>query len=163
MLQADGSTERVVVGPDLRNGQPRPAVHPRRRAHSVRLIGSPALVLGASTGWPGVVRADVEFGNLDELAAKYLSVAVDLSAILWPSGNLVVFGVKRTLGWIFMSTRPRQRASWATRRLSPTDSLVMKVLQARGFFRIYVEVNSVDLHSIFEEARALHVISELRK
>jgi hypothetical protein len=37
--------------------------------------------LGASTEWPGVVPADVEIGKLEELAAKYPSVAADLRAI----------------------------------------------------------------------------------
>ena len=37
--------------------------------------------LGASTEWPGVVPADVELGNLDELAGKYPAVAADLRAI----------------------------------------------------------------------------------
>jgi hypothetical protein len=37
--------------------------------------------LGASTEWPGVVPADVEIGNVDELAANYPSVAADLRAI----------------------------------------------------------------------------------
>jgi hypothetical protein len=37
--------------------------------------------LGASTEWPGVVPADVETGNVDELAAKFPSIAADLRAI----------------------------------------------------------------------------------
>jgi hypothetical protein len=37
--------------------------------------------LGASTEWPGVVPADVEIGDVDELAAKYPRVAADLRAI----------------------------------------------------------------------------------
>jgi hypothetical protein len=37
--------------------------------------------LGASTEWPGVVPADVEIGEVEELAAKYPRVAADLRAI----------------------------------------------------------------------------------
>jgi hypothetical protein len=37
--------------------------------------------LGASTEWPGVVPADVEIGDLEELAKKYLAVAGDLRSI----------------------------------------------------------------------------------
>jgi len=37
--------------------------------------------LGASTEWLGVVPADIEIGDLDELAAKYPAVTTDLRAI----------------------------------------------------------------------------------
>jgi uncharacterized protein len=37
--------------------------------------------LGASTEWPGVIPADVEIGNVDELAGKYPAVGADLRAI----------------------------------------------------------------------------------
>jgi hypothetical protein len=49
--------------------------------HTARLIGRRRWFLGASTEWPGVVPADVEIGDLDELAAKYPAVAADLRAI----------------------------------------------------------------------------------
>jgi hypothetical protein len=49
--------------------------------HTARLIGRRRWFLGASTEWPGVVPADVEIGNLDELAGKYPAVAADLRAI----------------------------------------------------------------------------------
>jgi hypothetical protein len=45
------------------------------------VIGRGRWFLGASTEWPGVVPADVEIGNLDELAGKYPTVAADLRAI----------------------------------------------------------------------------------
>jgi len=81
MLHADGSTEHVVVGPDLRGGQRVQLLIPGSTFHTARLIGQRRWFLGASTEWPGVLPADVEFGNLDELAGKYPAVAADLRAI----------------------------------------------------------------------------------
>jgi uncharacterized protein len=81
LLRADGSTERVVVGPDLRAGQRVQLLIPGSTFHTARLIGRRRWFLGASTEWPGVVPADVEIGNLDELAGKYPAVAADLRAI----------------------------------------------------------------------------------
>jgi hypothetical protein len=45
------------------------------------LIGRRRWFLGVSTEWPGVVPANVEIGNLNELAGKYPAVAADLRAI----------------------------------------------------------------------------------
>ena len=81
LLHADGSTERVIVGPDLRGGQRLQLLIPGNTFHTARLIGRRRWFLGASTEWPGVVPADVEIGNLDELAEKYPAVAADLRAI----------------------------------------------------------------------------------
>jgi predicted cupin superfamily sugar epimerase len=81
LLHGDGRTERVIVGPDLRSGQRVRLYIPGNTFHTARLIGRRRWFLGASTEWPGVVPADVEIGNLDELAAKYPSVAADLRAI----------------------------------------------------------------------------------
>lgn len=81
MLRGDGTTERVVVGPDLRGGQRVQLLIPGDTFHTARLMGQRRWFLGASTEWPGVVPADVEIGKLDELAAKYPSVAADLRAI----------------------------------------------------------------------------------
>jgi uncharacterized protein len=81
MLHADGTTERVIVGPDLRAGQRVQLLIPGNTFHTARLIGRRRWFLGASTEWPGVVPADVEIGNLDQLAGKYPSVAADLRAI----------------------------------------------------------------------------------
>jgi predicted cupin superfamily sugar epimerase len=75
LLHADGSTERVVVGPDLRNGQRIQLLIPGNTFHTARLIGRRRWFLGASTEWPGVVPADVEIGNLDALAGKYPAIA----------------------------------------------------------------------------------------
>jgi predicted cupin superfamily sugar epimerase len=81
LLRGDGTTERVVVGPDLRAGERVQLFIPGNTFHTARLIGRRRWFLGASTEWPGVVPADVELGNLDELAGKYPAVAADLRAI----------------------------------------------------------------------------------
>jgi predicted cupin superfamily sugar epimerase len=81
LLHAGGATERVIVGPDLRNGQRVQLAIPGNTFHTARLTGRRRWFLGASTEWPGVVPADVEIGNLDELAGRYPSVAADLRAI----------------------------------------------------------------------------------
>jgi uncharacterized protein len=81
LLHADGTTERTVVGPDLRNGQRVQLLIPGNTFHTARLTGHRRWFLGASTEWPGVMPADVEIGNLDELAGKYPAVAADLRAI----------------------------------------------------------------------------------
>jgi uncharacterized protein len=81
LLHADGTTERTIVGPDLRNGQRVQLLIPGNTFHTARLTGHRRWFLGASTEWPGVMPADVEIGNLDELAGKYPAVAADLRAI----------------------------------------------------------------------------------
>jgi predicted cupin superfamily sugar epimerase len=81
MLNAGGSAERVIVGPDLRNGQHVQLLIPGNTFHTARLIRNGQWFLGASTEWPGVVPADVEIGNLDVLADRYPAVAADLRAI----------------------------------------------------------------------------------
>jgi uncharacterized protein len=81
LLHADGRTERVIVGPDLRSGQHVQLLIPGNTFHTARLIGQGRWFLGASTEWPGVVPADVEIGDLGALAKKYPAVAAELSAI----------------------------------------------------------------------------------
>ncbi len=81
LLHTDGTTERVIVGPDLRGGQQVQLLIQGNTFHSARLIGQGRWFLGASTEWPGVIPEDVEIGNLDELAGKYPVVAAELRAI----------------------------------------------------------------------------------
>src|SRR5438477_12583501 len=81
MLHADGRTERVIVGPDLRNVRRVQLLIPGNTFHTARLIGRGRWFLGASTEWPGVVPADIEIGNLEELAGKYPAVSADLREI----------------------------------------------------------------------------------
>jgi uncharacterized protein len=81
LLHADGASERIVVGPDLRGGERVQLLIPGNTFHTARVIGRGRWFLGASTEWPGVVPADVEIGDLDELAGRYPAVASELRAI----------------------------------------------------------------------------------
>ncbi len=81
MLHVDGRTERVIVGPDLRNGQFLQLLIPGNTFHTARLLKHGQWFLGASTEWPGVIPSDVEIGDLGVLARKYPAVAADLRAI----------------------------------------------------------------------------------
>lgn len=81
LLHADGSSERVVVGPDLRGGHRLQFLIPGNTFHTARVMGEGQWFLGASTEWPGVVPDDVEIGNLEELAGAYPAVATELRFI----------------------------------------------------------------------------------
>lgn len=81
LLHADGSTESVIVGPDLRAGNRVQLLIPGNTFHTARVIGRRRWFLGASTEWPGVVPTDVEIGNVDEIAANYPAMAATLRAI----------------------------------------------------------------------------------
>jgi uncharacterized protein len=81
LLGNDGKSERVMVGPDLRNGERVQLLIPSNTFHTARVLGRCRWFLGASTEWPGVVPADVEMGDLDTLAAKYPELGPDLRAI----------------------------------------------------------------------------------
>jgi predicted cupin superfamily sugar epimerase len=82
LLHEPGRAERVIVGPDLRDGHQVQLLIPGGTFHTARLLGTGRWFLGGSTEWPGVVPAeDVEIGNLDELAAAYPAVGPDLRAI----------------------------------------------------------------------------------
>jgi uncharacterized protein len=81
LLHAGGKSERVVVGPDLRDGQRVQHFIPGNTFHTARIIGNGRCFLGGSTEWPGVVPADVEIGNVDELARQYPAIAAELRAI----------------------------------------------------------------------------------
>jgi predicted cupin superfamily sugar epimerase len=85
MLLTDGTTERHVVGPDLRNGQKVQLFIPGNTFHTARIIGQRRWFLGASTEWPGVEPVDVELGNAEELAARYPKVAADIKAFPLPA------------------------------------------------------------------------------
>jgi len=81
LLHPGGSSERIVVGPDIAAGQHVQFLLPGGTFHTARLLGNGRWFLGASTEWPGVIPADVEIGNLDALAAQYPGVAAELRAI----------------------------------------------------------------------------------
>ncbi len=89
MLHADGTSEHVVVGPNLRGGQLVQLLIPGNTFHTARVIPESfrGWFLGASTEWPGVEPADVEIGDLEALAAKYPDVADDLRAFQHGSGD----------------------------------------------------------------------------
>jgi uncharacterized protein len=88
LLHADGSAERIVVGPDLRAGQRVQQLIPGDTFHTARVFGRGRWFLGASTEWPGVIPADVEIGDLDVLTAKHPTVAADLRAIAASVGQV---------------------------------------------------------------------------
>jgi uncharacterized protein len=71
----------VVVGPNIRGGERLQLRIPGNTFHTARVIGRRRWFLGGSTEWPGVVPADVEIGNVDELTGNYPEVAADLRAI----------------------------------------------------------------------------------
>jgi predicted cupin superfamily sugar epimerase len=87
MLHANGTSERALVGPDLRAGQCVQLLIPGNTFHTARLIGQRRWFLGASTEWPGVEKVDVEIGDVEALAAKYPDVADDLRAFQKGSGD----------------------------------------------------------------------------
>jgi hypothetical protein len=78
MLHETGTSERAIVGPDLRAGHCVQLLIPGNTFHTARVIGGGGWFLGASTEWPGVERVDVEIGNVETLSAKYPDVANDL-------------------------------------------------------------------------------------
>jgi predicted cupin superfamily sugar epimerase len=84
LLRENGAAERVIVGPDLRAGQRVQLVIPGSTFHTARLAGARRWFLGASTEWPGVVPADVELGDADELAAAYPEVSADIRGFPQP-------------------------------------------------------------------------------
>jgi predicted cupin superfamily sugar epimerase len=83
MLHENGTSERAIVGPDLRGGQCVQLLIPGNTFHTARVIpeGFWGWFLGASIEWPGVERVDVEIGDVEALAAKYPDVADDLRAL----------------------------------------------------------------------------------
>ena len=85
LLHAVGTSERVVIGPDIAAGQQVQFLIPGGTFHTARLLGRggehQGWFLGASTEWPGVIPADVEIGELEALAKQHPAIAADLHAI----------------------------------------------------------------------------------
>lgn len=82
MLHENGTTERVIVGPDLKAGQRVQLLIPGNTFHTARIVGQRRWFLGASTEWPGVEKVDVEIGNVEALARKYPNAADELRHFL---------------------------------------------------------------------------------
>jgi uncharacterized protein len=82
MLHENGTSERAIVGPDLRAAQCVQLFIPGNTFHTARVVPESfrGWFLGASTEWPGVEPSDVEIGDLHALAEKYPSAATDLRA-----------------------------------------------------------------------------------
>jgi predicted cupin superfamily sugar epimerase len=87
LLKADGASERVIVGPDLRAGHHVQLLIPGNTFHTARIIGARKFFLGASTEWPGVLPVDVELGDIEILAAKYPHVAEDIRTFPIPAAE----------------------------------------------------------------------------
>ena len=84
LMKVDGSTEKVVIGPDIAAGQHVQFFIPGDTFHTARVIGERQWFLGGSTEWPGVIPADVEIGDADVLAKKYPTVAAELRSFPQP-------------------------------------------------------------------------------
>lgn len=78
LLKPDGSSDKVVIGPDLAAGQHVQFFIPGGTFHTARVIGPRRWFLGGSTEWPGVIPADVELGDAETLAKKYPAAAAEI-------------------------------------------------------------------------------------
>jgi uncharacterized protein len=85
MFFADGSHREQIVGGDLAAGQALHLFLPGGTFHTARLVASGSWFLGASTEWPGVEPADVEPGNIDDLAARFPDAGERLRSFLPPA------------------------------------------------------------------------------
>lgn len=85
LLRTDGSSEKVVIGPDLAAGQHVQFFIPGDTFHTARVIGQRRWFLGGSTEWPGVIPADVELGDAEALAKKYPTVAAEIRSFSLPT------------------------------------------------------------------------------
>jgi predicted cupin superfamily sugar epimerase len=82
LLHSQGPAERIVVGPDIGNGQRVQLLIPGNTFHTARLLGDGEWFLGGSTEWPGVVPEDVEIGDIDRLVAEHPDVAEQIRSIV---------------------------------------------------------------------------------
>jgi uncharacterized protein len=81
MLPDGGTVQRALVGPDIGAGQHVQLFIPGNTFHTARLAPKGSWFLGGSTEWPGVLPADVETGDVEELAELFPGAAADLRAI----------------------------------------------------------------------------------
>jgi predicted cupin superfamily sugar epimerase len=87
LLREGGTSELVVVGPNIPGGELVQLLIPGGTFHTARVTGKKRWFLGASTEWPGVVLRDrdVEMGNIEALAVKYPEAAADLRTFPLPA------------------------------------------------------------------------------
>jgi hypothetical protein len=85
LLKTDGTSEKVVIGPDLAAGQHVQFFIPGNTFHTARVIGRRRWFLGGSTEWPGVIPADVELGDAEVLAKTYPAVAAEIRSFPQPA------------------------------------------------------------------------------
>jgi predicted cupin superfamily sugar epimerase len=79
LLYESGTSELVVVGPNVVGGQLVQLFIPGGTFHNARVTGRRRWFLGGSTEWPGVdVAGDVELSDVEALAAKYPEAAADI-------------------------------------------------------------------------------------
>jgi predicted cupin superfamily sugar epimerase len=87
LLREGGTSELVVVGPNIPGGELVQLLIPGGTFCTARVTGKKRWFLGASTEWPGVVLRDrdVEMGNIEALAVKYPEAAADLRTFPLPA------------------------------------------------------------------------------
>lgn len=85
LLKTDGTSEKVVIGPDLAAGQHVQFFIPGNTFHTARVIGRRRWFLGGSTEWPGVIPTDVELGDAEMLAKKYPAAAAEIRSFPHPA------------------------------------------------------------------------------
>ena len=87
LLREGGTSELVVVGPNIPGGELVQLLIPGGTFRTARVTGKKRWFLGASTEWPGVVLRDrdVEMGNIEALAVKYPEAAADLRTFPLPA------------------------------------------------------------------------------
>lgn len=79
MLYESGTSELVILGPNIIGGQLVQLFIPGGTFHTARITGHRRWFLGGATSWPGVDPArDVELGDVVTLAAQYPEAAADL-------------------------------------------------------------------------------------
>ena len=87
LLHEGGSSERVIVGPNIAAGQRVQFFIHGNTFHTARLVGSGRWFLGGSTAWPGVVQGDAEIGDLELLTRRNPGVASELRSIAASAGR----------------------------------------------------------------------------
>jgi predicted cupin superfamily sugar epimerase len=85
LMKVDGTSQKVVVGPDIAAGQQVQFFIPGNTFHTARVAGRKRWFLGGSTEWPGVIPADVELGDGELLAKKYPAVAAEIRSYPQPA------------------------------------------------------------------------------